>query len=345
MLFVKVLAKDGEATRRKLAEQGIIDTGYRVTAKDGYVYIPVAKAPIGFETYEFRGTKLKPRKPKSMDEALHGKLTAKEIAAVTSSFDILGDIAIIEVPEELESKQKLIAEAVMAIHPNIKVVAKKLGGMEGEFRVRPLEVVAGEKRTVTEYRESGTRLRLDVATVFFSVRLSHERERIAAEVKDGEKILALFAGVGPFPLVIANANKGKKLDIAAIELNPEAVKYMEENVRLNHAEAVVKPILGDARKVVLSKYKNWADRVIMPLPKNAEDFLDVAFAGAKKGGVVHFYTFVEAQNSFELAKKKINEKAKELGVETKVVFQRIVRPFSASTVQVVIDFQVVKKKN
>ena len=147
--------------------------------------------------------------PHSLKEALSSKFSEEELRHLTKAFDIIGDIAIIEIPDELVSREKEIAEAIMQVHRNVKVVAKKLGGMTGEYRVRPLKIIAGENRTETEYHENGCRMRFDVAKTYFSVRLSHERERIAAQVKDGENILALFAGVGPFPLVIARKNKGK----------------------------------------------------------------------------------------------------------------------------------------
>jgi len=292
-------------------------------------------------------TTIQKQHPHSLKEALSTKFSEEELRHLTKAFDIIGDIAIIEIPNELQAREKEIAESIMQVHRNIKVVAKKLGGMAGEYRVRPIKVIFGENRTETEYHESGCRMRFDVAKTYFSVRLSHERERIAAlvnncDVKDGEKILALFAGVGPFPLVIARKNKGKPLRIAAIEMNPDAAKYMKENVRLNKMDGIIEPIEGDARKVVMDRFRNWADRVLMPLPKSAHDFLDVAFAGAKNGAIVHFYSFAEEEKAFEDAKEKVDNAAKEAKTKVEILNQKIVRPYAPHIVQTVTDFRVIK---
>ncbi|MFN7088860.1 MAG: class I SAM-dependent methyltransferase, partial [Candidatus Paceibacteria bacterium] len=249
----------------------------------------------------------------------------------------IGDIAIIEIPKSLEAKEAIIAEAVCKVHPNIKVVAKKEGPMEGEYRTRKIKVIYGEQRTETEYRENGTRILVDIAKVYFSPRLSFERKRIAGLVKDGENVLALFAGVGPFPLVIAKEHK--KCNIVAIELNPEGARYMEKNIKLNKL-VNVKVVLGDVNEVVPHVYQNWADRVIMPLPKDAEFFLKAAYVGAKDNATIHFYTFANIKNPFGDARKKAE--AHLPAGKYHVIAERIVRPFSPSKVQVVLDILVKK---
>ncbi len=274
----------------------------------------------------------------NLRESLRGVLTEKEMQKLVTSFDIIGDIAIIEIPHGLGKKQKIIGEALMKIHKNVKVVAKKMGPMSGEFRVRPVKVIAGEKRTETEYKESNCRMRFDVSEVYFSVRLSHERERIAGLVKDGEKILALFAGVGPFPLVIAR--KKPNVKIIAIELNPKAVKYLKENIKLNKFENRIEAIGGDVNKVVPKKFKNWADRVLMPLPKGAENFLVSAIGGVKNGGIIHFYRFVNADRAFEEAEGMVEKAAKKAKVKYKIISRKIIRSYSPKTVQVVLDVKM-----
>ena len=344
----------------------------------------------------------------NLRESLRGVLTEKEMQKLVTSFDIIGDIAIIEIPYGLGKKQKKIGEALMKIHKYVKVVAKKMGPMSGEFRVRPLKVISGEKRTETEYKESNCRMKFDVSEVYFSVRLSHERERIAELVKDGEKILALFAGVGPFPLVIAR--KKPNVKIIAIELNPKAVKYLKENIKLNKFENRIQAIEGDVNKILSSRLKTtsvfsalpkpyrsgpsglktskttsvfsalpesygsrpsglvgWADRVLMPLPKGAENFLVSAIRGVKNKGIIHFYRFVNADNAcqkppikingtgvfdrcdstsritgFEEAEEMIRKAAKKAKVRYKIISKKIIRSYSPKTVQVVLDVKIQK---
>ncbi len=335
-LFVPVAKKLAQKKLVELKKNGRFDPSYKVFGKDGKVWIPVKGAVRGAVEIDAEPLHTKPR---SMDEALRGVLSPEELPLVVSSFDLIGDIAIVEIPEQLVAKEKLIADAIMKVHQNVRAVAKKEGPMEGEYRVRRLKVIAGEQRTETEYRESGARMLLDVAKVYFSPRLSFERKRIAELAKDGEKVLALFAGVGPFPLVIAKAKKN--CEIVAIELNPVAVEYMKKNIALNKARNV-KAVCGDVKAIVPRDYANWADRIAMPLPKDAEFFLEAAYAGAKDGATIHFYTFVDMKDPFAEARRKIAAHL-EAG-KYRIINERIVRPFSPSQVQVVVDLKVKKRE-
>ncbi|MDD5339932.1 MAG: class I SAM-dependent methyltransferase family protein [Candidatus ainarchaeum sp.] len=342
MRFLKVPRKDGERTRQELMTAGALDNGYPISSEAGFVYLPLvsgAKLPTSaskFETVE-REAERRESPPKKLADALSGLLTEAERGALIASFDIIGDIAIVEIPEGLEPREKEIGEALLRVHNNVKTVLKKLGPMEGEFRVRKLGFLAGENKTETTYRENGVPMKLDVAKVYFSVRLASERKRIAELVKPGERVLVLFAGVGPFALAIAKKRPDAR--IVAVEINPEAVRYMKENIALNKFDNI-EPVEGDARAVPLQAGS--FDRVIMPLPKSAEEFLDVAFAAVKDGGMVHFYTLADANDPFGEALEKAELKAEKAGVSVEIGSQRIVRPYSPLIVQVVLDLEVRK---
>ncbi|MDD5337594.1 MAG: class I SAM-dependent methyltransferase family protein, partial [Candidatus ainarchaeum sp.] len=299
------LAVEKKLAQRKIGELkagGLLDADFPVMQKEGKVWIAVRKGTGGAVELdaEPRG-----KKPKSLGEALRGVLSGEECDEVVHSFDIIGDIAIVEIPENIVAKEKKVAQAVMDVHRNVRVVAKKEGPMEGVYRVRKMKVIGGENRTETLHRESGAGMMLDVSKVYFSPRLSFERKRIAGLVKDGESILALFAGVGPFPLVIAKTKK--KCNIVAIELNPVAAEYLKKNIALNKMKNII-AVEGDVGKIVPRDYENFADRVLMPLPKDAEEFLDAAYAGAKDGAIVHFYCFADIKNPIEAAKIKLFSK-------------------------------------
>jgi tRNA (guanine37-N1)-methyltransferase len=340
MLYLRVPRRQGEAIRRELMESGLFAEGYPILSEADSLLFPVTGAYEGYETVE-RDVAPLDREVNSLAEALLGVLSEAEIGELTTSFDIIGDIAIVEIPESLEKREREIGNALLKVHKNLKTVLKKLSPMEGEFRVRRVACIAGEDRTKTLYKESGAAMELDVAKVYFSVRLSHERTRIASLVAPNEKILALFAGVGPFPLVIAKSHPGAQ--IIAIELNPDAVAFMERNIARNKAKNV-KAVLGDARDVVMRDYRDFADRVLMPLPKGAHDFLDVAFAGVKDGGVVHFYTFADIADPFGQSIEVAQKAARAAGVSIELEGKRIVRPFSPSTVQVVLDLRASKRR-
>lgn len=237
-----------------------------------------------------------------LKELLRDILSEEELKIAPSSFDVIGDIAIIKIPPELKKKEREIGEQLLKFK-NIKTVLLKEGKVEQEFRVRRYKFLAGEKKKETLHKEYGCRYKLNLEKVYFSPRLGSERERIMKEVKDGEKILVMFAGIGPYAIQIA---KNKEVKIFAIEINPEAVKYFRENVKLNKVENKIKIFEGDVREIV-PKLKERFDRIIMPLPKDAENFLNLAKLVAKKNTVIHLYVFADSKDK---AIEKINREVK-----------------------------------
>ncbi len=287
MKAVKVLKKDTEKVRNKLIQLEAFDNSHKITRKDYYVLIPITKIPKGkFEIVDAELEKIVVPE-KTLEEAIKGKLTDEEFKLLPKSFDTVGDIAIVEMPDELEKKEKLIAETLMKLHKHIKVVAKKASFYEGEFRTRKLKIIAGEKRKETVHKENNILLRLNAETCYFSPRLSTERKRIIDMVRPGETILVMFSGVGPYPISISKNTEAK--EIIGIEINPDAHRYAEQNIILNKLKNV-KAYQGDVRKIV-PKLNMKFDRIIMPLPKTAEEFLPTALEASKKGTIIHLYDF------------------------------------------------------
>ncbi len=210
------------------------------------------------------------------------------------SFDIVGDVAIIKYRDELDVEE--FADYILQKHKNVKNVAVDYG-VEGETRVRRVELIRGTG-TETIYREFGIRLKVDISKVYFSPRLATERWRVVNEVEDGEVIYDMFAGCGPFSILIA---KNRAVRIYASDINPHAIRYLEENIRLNKVERI-KPMLGDAR-VVYREIPEKVDRVIMNLPHSAYEFLPVAMEVLKPGGVINYYEILpkdtDLKNRFE----------------------------------------------
>jgi len=238
----------------------------------------------------------------NLKQVMKGKLSAKELAELKRSFDQVGDIAVLEIPKELVRKQKIIANEVLKANVHINTVVKKQGKYAGRYRLREVKWLAGERRTFTQHTESGIRLLLDLATCYFSPRLSSERLRIAKLTKKKEKVLVIGAGVGPYPLVIARHSPAYTV---GIELNPKAYEFAVENTTKNKLQNRVKMLKGDAKKWIhlLGKF----DRVIVMLPKTGERLWPLAIKAAKKGGMVHLYTFVPEQDM-----KKDNPKVREI---------------------------------
>lgn len=271
----------------------------------------------------------------ALKELLKNKLTKKQLLLLPSSYDITGDILIFsDFPNELKKKEKLIADILLKMHKNVKVICKKTKKYSGKFRLPKLKIIAGERRKEIEHRENGVRLRLNVEKVYFSPRSATERKRIASLVKENEQILVMFSGCAPFPCVIAKNAKPK--EIYGIEINPTAHKYAEENIKLNKISNV-KLFLGDVRKVVLKINKKF-DRILMPLPKGAETFLDLALKHIKKNGIIHYYTFLDAENINETF---VSELIKKYIKNFKILNIQKCGSFSPGTLRVCVDVKII----
>jgi tRNA (guanine37-N1)-methyltransferase len=345
---VRVAKKDAQRVKNELRELGLIDNKRAVESGEEYVYIPVLEGLCDYEVVEVELEGREARK--GFAQLLEERFGEDAVKGVISSYEVIGDIAIVQIPGEMEalgaggekggSVGKEIGELLLEGDNKVKAVWKKAGGREGKFRVTKIEHLAGEARSETEYVENGVRMRLDISRVYFSPRLSNERKRIMESARDGENVLVLFAGVGPFALEVAKAHP--KCRVAGVELNPDAVRYFKENIALNKLKNV-EAVLGDAKEACKVRFALWADRIAMPLPMHAEEFLEPALLAAKDGCIVHFYRMVERDGGVESAKKRIKEVAHRIGKNVEFVFEREVRPYSASSMQVVIDFRVLAK--
>jgi tRNA (guanine37-N1)-methyltransferase len=237
-------------------------------------------------------------------ESLTDKLTKEELEKLPNAYDIIGDIVIINLPEELKKKEKLIANRLLGLHKNIKVVCNKQDIHKGKYRTQKLKIIAGEKRKDTICKENNIMLKLNVETSYFSPRSSNERKRIAEQVKKGETILVMFSGIAPLPVVLAKNTQAKR--IVGIELNPKAHKYAQENIKLNKITNV-ELIKADVNKAKLNEK---FDRILMPLPKTAIEFLPLALKYSKKDTIIHYYTFLK-EEEFEDEKSRLEKLCKE----------------------------------
>ncbi|MCX9088940.1 MAG: class I SAM-dependent methyltransferase family protein, partial [Candidatus Methanoperedens sp.] len=224
---------------------------------------------------------------------------------------------------------------VLLQHKNIKTIFQATSAVCGEYRTRELLFIAGEQQTETIYRENGCRYLLDVTQVYFTPRLSTERIRIADSVKNGDKVVDMFAGIGPFSILIAKRFPGAH--VIAVDKNPVAIKYLRENVRLNKLKNI-EIREGDARHAV--KGISDADHVIMNLPHSGLEFIDSAFGIIKKGGVIHFYAISHEDDLFEGLIREIEAHANKSGLAVCSIDRRIVRPYAPYQYNVCIDLQV-----
>lgn len=274
----------------------------------------------------------------NLRDYLKGKLTEKESRLFRRAFDIVGDIAVVEIPRELAKKQKAIAAAILEMHKNIKSVYMELGGRKGKLRLQKLKWLAGEKGTETVAAENGIRLKLDVEKVYFSPRMSTERKRIYQQVKKGESVLVMFSGAAPYVVEVAKLTGAKA--VYGVEINRVAHKYAVENAKLNKVEAKTRLFCGDVNKIV-PQLKLKFDRIVMPLPKGAEAFLGIALAAAKKNATIHFYDFEKEEDIPTAAVAKVKAAAAEAKRKVRIVGVVKCGQLAPRAYRVCVDFKVI----
>lgn len=279
---------------------------------------------------------------KSLKEKLTNSLSADGLRKVYSAFDIVGDIAIIKTSLLNLEEAKTTANQILTIHKNIKAVYTQSGAIKSGYRNRELKLLAGEEKTIASHKESGCIFEVDIAKCYFSPRLSHERARIAYLVQGGEVVVNMFAGVGCFSIMIANTVPQVK--VYSIDVNPTAVEFMVKNVRMNRVYGKVQPLLGDAKTVIESQLKGVADRVLMPLPELAIQYLPAALLALKpSGGWIHFHYFIHApptEDPIEKTKQQAATKLDSLGVKYVFDYGRIVRSTGPNWWHIVLDVKV-----
>lgn len=310
MKGIKIIKKEANNLRQKLIKEKQLCTDYKVRSDDNFVYLPlitdydvslieniVKDYDVGVEDYDFVKAQYRPT---NFMDFLDDKISQKELEEIRKSFDIVGDIVILEIPPELEDKKTIIGKAVLDFTKRKSVFYKK-SKVRGVTRTRELEYLAGENNLETVHKEFGIRFKLNPSTVYFSPRLATERSRIVNEVKNHETIIDFFAGIGSFPISIAHV---KDVKIYSVDINPEAYKYVNENIKLNRLIGEVIPIEGDIRKVINDL--PLADRIIMNLPGTAKDFLDVAVNHLKSGGILNYYEF---SSDYDTVLKRVEDVA------------------------------------
>ena len=279
---------------------------------------------------------------KRLRKKLSAVFSSAELNLITSSFDTIGDIAIIKMPNGNIVDAEKVANQIMALHRNVKTVFAQASPIRGDFRVRKLQLLAGEGKTSTRCKESGCVFAVDLEKCYFSPRLLYERSRIASLVEGGETVVNMFSGVGCFSIRIAKFVSQTK--VFSIDVNPTAVRYMEENVRINRVYGKVIPLLGDSKDIINAQLQGTADRVLMPLPEKALEYLPYAVSALKKyGGWIHYYDFQHAMGSekpVEKTKLKVAQKLDSLGLDYIFAFSRVVRSTGPNWYQTALDIQV-----
>jgi len=348
---LKIPKNYGENGLAVVKKMNLQDSEFKVAHDQSYLYVPLKSKPSDTEMKELKRhlpefeitmqmfLKQVKHQPKLVD-LLGETLSPYLVASLPQSIDFVGDIAVVEITPELETHKMVIGEAVLKAHKRVRTVLARSGAVSGVFRLRAFEVIGGEAKTATIHKEHGCVFYVDLAKTYFSPRLSYEHSRVASMVGEGETVVDMFAGVGPFSIL--TAKKHADVQVYAIDVNPDAFFFLKKNVAVNRVEAKVMPILGDAREIVNKKLIGLADRVIMNLPEKAIDYVDAACQALKpEGGIVHYYEFSNTQQPLETARLRLTEAVERSNRRLeKVLLARIVRGIAPFTYHVVVDAEI-----
>ena len=274
-----------------------------------------------------------------LKKALENVLTEKESNELISAFDQIGEIIIVRIPDSLLAKKKIIGKALLDEVKIVRSVFYQASAVEGEFRTRSLEILAGEDNTETEYKEFGCRFTVDVKNAFFSPRLSTERERIANLIQNGEVMTNMFAGIGMFSIMAA---KKKKCTVYSLDINPIASKLCETNIGLNKLTGNIISINGDASEIIKEQLMNKSDRTLMLLPERSDEFLESAINTTKDGGIIHYYSHIHADKKTDAGKLSEEHYLKVTPVKSEIINSKIVRAVGPRFYQTVVDIKISK---
>ena len=312
--FLCVPAEFGEQVRRRLLELSLLDTDRKIESEEGRLLFPLTKEVVLSQilpemdtseyTIGFREFSLILSGPRTVREALENKLSETELELLPRAYDLIGDIAVLEIPPELTDHRQAIGEAFLQVRPNFTTILGKKGAITGTLRTREYDLLAGIDKTDTIHIEYGCRISVDLSKAYFSPRLLEEHNRIAQLVQENEQVIDMFTGVGPFALHIARQVRAK---ITAVDINPEAIKLLETSVTMNRMVGLIESVTKDIRDYTNMVEPQVADRVIMNHPSGASDFIPEACQLLKKGGIMHYYDFIGGKDpESDLSTKLIN---------------------------------------
>jgi tRNA (guanine37-N1)-methyltransferase len=317
---VVVDRSDGERVRRRLAAAGLLDRAYDIDADAASVYLPVTDAGAVPDGLSVTTHAVEPRDQQT---------TVAELLGYHPSFERIGEIAIVDEDDPVTAAA--IADALIAADLPVTAVLNRRSPIEGTHRVRAWDRLAGET-TVTTHREYGYAYTIDLAAAYFSPRLATERRRVTTQVRPDERVVDMFAGVGPY--AIPAADRGA--EVVAVDINPAATALLVENAERNDVDLAVHT--ADVRTLA-DRLAGWADRIIMNLPHTAGEFLPTALQLAADGAILHYYDFQPRGDPFAPAIETLRA-ALPAGAALRVLETQEVRSYAPETVNICVDVRI-----
>ncbi|MFX1280641.1 MAG: class I SAM-dependent methyltransferase family protein [Promethearchaeota archaeon] len=370
VFFVKLRAKDAQYfiqfIKENFGKEIIINRRYKIEQEGNFKLFPLLDRKeiidrLFKEIQNHNPVEIVTKKPifnpnfkfKTLEEALRGKISASYINIIPKSYDVIGNIAILEFEKLGEFNnsgfsnfKQLVAKAVIEVNKNVYSVFEKKSEIKGPYRLRDLGFLVGENNTETIHKENGCTLHLDIKKTYFSPRLVFERQRVSeSDINEKEVIVDMFAGVGPFSIQIAKLNS---VLIHSFDVNPHAFNYLQKNINSNQLKGKViaynmniRDLLKPSNQIG-KELSGSVDRIIMNLPESSMNFIDVlVYLLKKSGGLLHFYHFAEKPNPIENTLTDLENNLNEFKWKIKdIINSKIVKSFSPKAELVVLDLSI-----
>lgn len=346
--FIRIDTRLGEDTRKELSAMGLLDREYKIVKDSGSLCLPLQQEVsiddlqdiIGHNDFEtgrmefilaFEG-------PRTLNEAMSELLSPEELQLLPRAYDLVGDIAVLELPEVLCQYKQQIGDAFLSIHRNFTTVLAKKSAISGTTRVREYDFLAGQDKTQTVHIEYGCRIAVDLAVAYFSPRLLEEHNRVAGQVSNDEVVLDMFTGIGPFALHIAKRTHAR---IIAVDINKKGIELLQKSITMNRLIGTIDPIVSDVRMYIQNNAQCSVDRVIMNHPSAAFEFVSSACYALKEGGVMHYYDFIGGDSPESELIAKITRLVEEAGRSVvEITKTRRVRDSAPYEFQMVADLMI-----
>jgi tRNA (guanine37-N1)-methyltransferase len=324
---LKVPRARGEEMRRRLVEEGLLDSRLGILKETEFLVLPLVLGRTvppawGGELVERAFIPVPRSGPTDYRELLPWSPAEKE--ELPRSFDVVGDVVLVRIPKSLEARREEIGAALLSFVPGARLVGADRG-VHGPERRREVERIAGAGSWRTRHRENGLELDVDLEQAYFSPRLSREHERVAAEVARGDRVYDLCCGVGPFSVTIAR--DGRAASITAVDANPVAVEMLRSTAQRYPFAARIDVVEGRLESFVPRAEPR--ERVILNLPHEGIKYLpSVARTVAPRGRL--YYYEVASRDELE-SRSEVVVNALGRDASWTVIDRHVVHPYSPTS--------------
>lgn len=332
--------ESAESLRKALAVRGLVDKAHAIIEDGSMIILPLTTPPPDDILQQFDANVVDAKFPERghmippIEDILRTVRVPEDLKGLLPrGWERFGDVAIVKLPKELDRFEKEVGEAYASVL-GLKAVLRETAGISGEFR-RPSTRKMFGGDTIVTHVENRITFRFDAAEIMFSSGNQEERLRMATLACDGETIVDMFAGIGYFSLPPAVYQRPRK--IISCEINPSAYSFLVQNIKLNHAEQTVEPVLGDNRDLTGA---DMADRVIMGYVKTTHLFLPTAIRLLRSGGVLHYHETCPEELLPDRPLRRIAEAVQ--GCRTELLGLKRIKSYAPGVSHVVADVRVFK---